>query len=147
VCSATALYTVGHSTRGLEEFLALLEHYHIRNLIDIRRFPTSSKYPHFRKEILAESLKKNGIAYYWLGDTLGGYRKGGYEAHVATEEFRRGIDEVKKIAGEGRTALMCAELLWFRCHRRYVADVLTREGNEVKHILDSERVNIHTLKV
>jgi uncharacterized protein (DUF488 family) len=141
-----SLYTVGHSTRGLEEFLALLEHYRIRNLIDIRRFPTSSKHPHFQKEILAEFLGKNGIAYYWLGDTLGGYRKGGYEAHVATEEFRRGIDEVKKIAGEGRTALMCAELLWFRCHRRYVADALTREGREVIHIIDSKRVNIHTLK-
>jgi uncharacterized protein (DUF488 family) len=143
---AIELYTVGHSTRALDEFVELLRHYQIRNLIDIRRFPISAKYPHFRKEMLESAAARSGIAYYWLGDSLGGYRKGGYEAYMASEEFKQGIEAVIGIAAGGRTALMCAELLWFRCHRRFVAEALVKKGWEVLHIFDMKRVVQHRLK-
>lgn len=140
------MYTVGHSTRSLEEFVELLKHYGITLLIDIRRFPSSKKFPWFTREFLAEALNKAGIQYRWLGEDLGGYRTGGYKAHQKTAAYRRGIEEVKRLAKTETVALMCAELLWFRCHRRFVSDTLVREGFEVVHLYDLKRTQIHRLR-
>ena len=138
------IYTVGHSNRTLEDFLALLRHYGIQQVFDVRRFPTSKKWPHFRKEALETSLPEAGIEYHHLGDLLGGYRSGGYEKYMETDDFRRGIQQLLQLAHDGRAALMCAEMLYFKCHRRFISDYLVREiGAEVRHIVDTRRVIPH----
>ncbi len=140
------MFTVGHSTRSLDDFIALLRHYGIQIVVDIRRFPVSKKFPWFTQETLQKAVEKAGIRYVWLGDLLGGYRKGGYEAYQQTETYRKGIEAVKRLTENERVALMCAELLWFRCHRRFIADTLTREGYRVVHIYDPKRSQVHRLR-
>ncbi|HDJ27440.1 MAG TPA: DUF488 domain-containing protein [Aciduliprofundum sp.] len=139
-------YTVGHSNRTLEEFIAILERFGIQLVVDVRRFPTSRKYPHFNLESLKGALESRGIGYLWMGDRLGGYRKGGYRAFAATEEFRRAVEDLVRLS-EGRVvAIMCAERLWFRCHRRFIADALVSMGHEVVHIVEPDRVYVHRSK-
>ena len=140
------IYTIGHSNRSLEEFLSLLDHYGIGLVVDVRRFPTSRKYPHFSRESLEAALSSRGIGYAWLGDLLGGYRKGGYRAYMETEEFRRGLERLLELAEGRRTAIMCAERLWFRCHRRFIADALVAMGHEVVHIVEPGREYRHRSK-
>lgn len=145
--ATSPIFTVGHSTRSLDDFIALLRHYGIQILIDIRRFPTSKKFPWFTKERLRKAVENAGIRYIWLGEQLGGYRKGGYEAYQQTPSFRKGVQEVIRLAKEEKPlALMCAELLWFRCHRRFVADTLTRAGYRVVHIYDTKRFQVHRVR-
>ena len=91
------VYTIGHSTRSLEEFVRVLKHYRIDILVDTRHFPRSRHNPQFNKELLEKELPKHKIEYAWL-EVLGGFRKGGYKKYAGTEEFRRGIDELIKIA-------------------------------------------------
>lgn len=124
------IYTLGTSTRTLEEFLDLLRDHGIRTAVDVRRFPTS-RFSHFTREALEASLRREGIGYLWLGDLLGGYRKGGYEAYMATEDFERGLSRLKAIAQEGTTAFFCSERFPWRCHRRFIALRLREEGWEV----------------
>jgi len=139
------LYTVGHSNREPEQFVQLLENHGVHQIFDVRRFPTSKKYPHFRREAMEKSLPEAGIEYHYLGDLLGGYRTGGYERYMQTEDFRRGIDALLRLAKDGQAALMCAEMLYFKCHRRFIADYLVREeGVTVLHIVDEKRVVPHT---
>lgn len=121
-----------------------LKKFEIENVVDVRRFPTSKKFPHFKKESLSEALQKDGIKYFHLGDNLGGFRKGGYRNYTKTKEFKRGLRKLIKIGKEGRTAIMCAELLFFLCHRRYIADELVKEGHQVTHII-RDRVHEHGL--
>ena len=127
------LWTIGHSTRAIEAFLALLEKDDIEVLADIRRFPTS-RWAQFKQPNLRASLVAAGVEYVHIAE-LGGYRTGGYPAFTATPEFRAGIDRLLALAAARRTAIMCAEAVFFRCHRRYVADELVRCGAEVLHIM------------
>jgi uncharacterized protein (DUF488 family) len=139
-------YTVGHSARTLPELLALLRQHGVEILVDVRRFPGSRKYPHFSQQSLEIELSRQGIRYLWLGELLGGFRSEGYRKYTETEEFRRGVQQLKSAAEIGVTAVMCAELLWFRCHRRYISEELTKRGFEVVHIIDEKRTQLHTLR-
>jgi uncharacterized protein (DUF488 family) len=141
------VYTIGHSTRPLDELIGLLGDHGVRRLADIRRFPGSRRYPHFSRESLANSLPKAGIEYVHVVE-LGGRRVPlpdspntawrndqfrGYADHMATAEFQNALDRL--VASDVPTAIMCAEAVPWRCHRNLVADELTRRGHEVIHIL------------
>ncbi|HDM43775.1 MAG TPA: DUF488 domain-containing protein, partial [Candidatus Woesearchaeota archaeon] len=136
------IFTIGHSNRSLEEFVSLLKHYGIKQIVDVRRFPTSKVVPHFKKEILKAALEKSGIEYKHI-ERLGGYRKIGYKEYVKTKEFRSALRELIELAEKKKTAIMCSEALWFKCHRRYIADELVKLGWIVKHIITKERVIKH----
>ena len=143
------VYTVGHSNRSLEEFIRLLERFRIVLVVDVRRWPTSRRFPWFERRALESALRSRGIAYAWLGDLLGGFRPGGYEAYMASDEYRKGIEVLRKlIDGEirGYVAIMCRERLWFRCHRRFIADTLASLGYRVIHIVDESRTYVHRLR-
>jgi len=86
---------------------------------------------------MEKALPERGLAYVWLGDMLGGMRKGGYEAHMQSPEFLRGIAEVRRLAGASVTSLLCAEKDFRRCHRRFIADALVHEGMKVFHIVEA----------
>ena len=144
--SGILIYTIGHSNRHLKEFVDILRAYNISAVADVRRFPTSRKFPHFSREILQSVLSILGIEYYWLGKELGGYRSGGYEKHVNSDEFLAGIDKLLALAREKVVAIMCAESLWFRCHRRFIADYLVRNNINIIHIFDERRAYPHKLK-
>ncbi|MCP8316596.1 MAG: DUF488 domain-containing protein [archaeon] len=138
------IHTLGHSTRSLEELIGLLEKHKIETLIDVRRFPTSKRYPHFNKDFLIHELSKSCINYIWL-ERLGGFRRGGYKKYLESEDFKKGIEELLDIAKKGRVAIMCAEILWFRCHRRYISNELVKLGHKVIHIIDEKRVYEHKI--
>ncbi len=127
------IYSIGHSNRHIEEFINLLKEYGIEIVIDVRRFPTS-KYAAYKKENLAELLKKNGIEYIHL-EKLGGYR-GSYEKWMHGKEWKKDYERLKEMAMNKRAAIMCAEKLPFRCHRRYIARKLAADGWRVIHIID-----------
>jgi uncharacterized protein (DUF488 family) len=141
------IYTIGHSTRSLDELVSLLRHEGITRLADVRRFPGSQRFPHFSREALQQSLPEAGIAYEHFED-LGGRRNPvrgspnialtneqfrGYADHMATPAFRAAVDRL--VAQEGRTAFMCAEAVPWRCHRNLLSDELVRRGFTVVHIL------------
>lgn len=115
----------------------------IKCLADIRRFPTSRQHPQFMKENLSQSLNDAGIGYVWLGEQLGGFREGGYGAYLATDSFREGLTQLQSLASQQPTAFMCAESLYFRCHRRFIADDLTRQNWRVLHILPDGKIHEH----
>lgn len=133
------IFTLGTSTRTIREFLEVLTAWEIRRICDVRSFPTSRRYPQFSREALSSHLEERGLDYRWMGELLGGYRKGGYRAHMETPEFRKGIEELEKAAEETATAVVCAELLPWKCHRRFIAEVLESRGWEVVHVLDANR--------
>ena len=150
----TTIYTIGHSTRTLDELVAALRGHGITTLVDIRSFPMSRRLPHFNRESLETELPRCGIACVWLKE-LGGRRKKirddspntglrndsfrNYADYMMTEEFAAGIDRLVEIAERGSTAIMCAERVWFRCHRMLVSDYLTAHGHIVLHIDDEKR--------
>jgi uncharacterized protein (DUF488 family) len=151
------IWTVGHSTRTLVEFIELLTVNNIEALADVRRFPTSRKYPHFNQDALRTSLTGVGIEYVPLPE-LGGRRRPlpdshntvwrnetfrGYADYMETEEFCSGIHRLLELARRKRTAIMCAEALWWRCHRSLIADYLKAAGICVLHIIDGENNEIH----
>ena len=147
------IHTIGHSTRELSELISALQAHKIRTLVDIRSFPMSRRLPHFNRENLEKELPKVGIEYRWLRQ-LGGRRKRiaddsphvalrndsfrNYADHMLTPEFQQGIEELLKIAETGPVAIMCAERVYFRCHRMLVSDYLMAHGHEVLHI-DNEK--------
>ena len=133
------VFTLGTSTRSAQEFLDLLAHYQIEAIADVRRFPTS-RFDHFIKESLASLLQEKGIAYLYLGEELGGYRSGGYEAYTKSAEFEAGLARLQGVAQEKRVAIMCSERLPWRCHRRHIGRALQERGWEVHHLIDIERV-------
>ncbi len=134
-------YTVGHSTKSFDDFLELCSLVGIDLIADVRRFPVSRRHPQFTRERLDPALRSCNIAYAWLGDTLGGFREGGYEEWMVSEDFERGLAELERLAGEHSVGFMCAEGLPWKCHRRFVADALVSRGHEVAHVLpDSELV-------
>ncbi len=126
--------------------MRLLQQHDIQCLVDVRRFPTSKKHPQFAKENLANSVEQANIEYHWLGERLGGYRTGGYEAYVETEAFQTGLEQLKQLGGDKFTAFMCAELPFFRCHRRFIAEELTKQGWRILHIMDKGKLYEHKRK-
>lgn len=143
------LYTIGHSTRTLDELIEALQAHSIQTLVDIRSFPMSRRLPHFNRENLEKALPQAGISYVWLKQ-LGGRRKKicddsphvalrnqsfrNYADYMLTDEFERGTAELVSLAEHSRTAYMCAERVYFHCHRMLVSDWLVAHGNEVLHI-------------
>jgi len=151
------IYTIGHSTRPLEELIALLREHGVGRLADIRRYPGSRRYPHFSRDALESSLPEHGIEYVHVPE-LGGRRKPAagssntalrneqfraYADHMAGEEFRAAVDAL--LAFEGRTAVMCAEAVPWRCHRNLLSDELLRRGVEVIHIIGRGDVKRHEM--
>ncbi len=136
------IYTVGHSSRNIEEFIPLLRKYGIELLVDVRSHPGSSRFPHFNKENLEKALSREGITYLHMPE-LGGLRRGSYADYVKTEEFKRALSKLIQLAGDSRTAIMCAERDWRNCHRRFISQELVKEGLQVIHILDMNRAEEH----
>lgn len=108
-------------------------------MIDIRRFPKSSRYPHFNKESLEKNAKAYSLDYIWLGEALGGHRKGGYEAHRLTAGYRKGLEKLEYLGQKEISTLVCAELLPWRCHRLQVSRDLEARRWRVIHIIDKKR--------
>lgn len=151
------IWTVGHSTQSAEEFLNILKHYHIKLLVDVRRFPGSRKFPWFNQEVLKQDLEAYGINYSHIGE-LGGRRKPNpdsentawrhpafraYADFMESDEFEIGVKQLELLATAQPTAMMCSEVLWWRCHRSMIADYLKAEGWEVMHILNKEKSTEH----
>jgi uncharacterized protein (DUF488 family) len=151
------IWTIGHSTRPLKTFLELLTRYQLNAVADVRRFPGSRRQPQYAQEPLRSALAERGIAYHWIA-ALGGRRRPrldspnitwrnasfrGYADHIASAEFAEGLNELLEVAGRLRTTLMCAEAVWWRCHRALIADVLCVRGIEVIHILDETHTTVH----
>lgn len=140
------VWTIGHSTLAQAELIALLKGYGIATLVDVRSFPRSRKNPQFNIEELERALPEAGLRYVWLGKEIGGFRKGGYIAYTETPEFADGLARLEGIAAGSPTAYMCAEKLFFKCHRRHISDALTRRGWKVIHIFDAKRSQAHELR-
>lgn len=104
-------------------------------LVDVRHFPRSRHNPQFNLETLQTELPRQEIAYVWMGEELGGFRGGGYLDYMRTEAFLAGIDRLTILANLRPTAIMCAEIVWFRCHRRFIAKEMARRGYLVRHLV------------
>jgi uncharacterized protein (DUF488 family) len=153
----STIWTIGHSTRPLDAFLDLLARCRLQAIADVRRFPGSRRQPQYAQAAIRDSLAGHGIAYRWL-PALGGRRRPrpdspntawrnaafrGYADHIGSTEFSAGLDELLELSAQMRTALMCAEAVWWRCHRALIADVLCVRGIEVVHILDTQHCVTH----
>jgi uncharacterized protein (DUF488 family) len=152
------IWTIGHSTREIDAFISLLEENGIKLLADVRSLPGSKRYPQFNREALGESLNAHGIRYEHFPE-LGGRRKPkpdsqntvwrnasfrGYADYMETEEFHKGVERLLAVAGEaGPAAIMCAEAVWWRCHRSLISDYLKARGVEVIHILNINKTEPH----
>jgi uncharacterized protein (DUF488 family) len=146
--------TIGHGTRTTDELASLLVTAGVSTLIDVRRYPLGRRQPHVSRERLAVELPQRGVGYEWWGEALGGRRLeagvkpprdsgwrtpsfAAYSAYMATPAFRTALAELEHRVGTGEAlALMCAETVWWRCHRRLIADALVLDGFEVEHIID-----------
>jgi uncharacterized protein (DUF488 family) len=133
------IYTLGTDRRTEEDFIEILLSYNIQYLIDVRRFP-KSKIPIFRRENLEPLLQQEKLEYHFLGQELGGFRKGGYLAYIRTEDFIRGIDILESLALQKLSVIICAERFPWKCHRKWIARELHRRGWEIEHIIDKGKV-------
>ena len=140
------IYSIGHSNRSFEEFVSILKRYRIKQVVDVRRFPMSKVVPHFNRDVLEDGLQKHKIKYVYMGDVLGGFRKYGYKDYVKTQRFMRALLKLVEISEKLPTVIMCTEALWFKCHRRYIADELVKLGWEVVHILAKDRTQRHKVR-
>ena len=151
------IWTLGHSTRTIEEFLELLKIYGIAHLIDVRRFPGSRKYPQFNKDNLETVLIKEGFWYTHI-EALGGRRKvnadskntvwrhpsfRGYADYMETSEFKAAFAKLEVLASEKKCAIMCSEAVWWRCHRSMISDQLKANGWKVIHIMGEHQEQEH----
>jgi uncharacterized protein (DUF488 family) len=156
---ARTIFSVGHSNTSLEALFARLAPHAIAALADVRAYPASRRHPHFARESLAAACAARGIAYRWLPE-LGGRRTGhgdsphvawrepgfrAYADHMDTPAFRTALAELEAMARAAPTAVLCAEALWWQCHRRLIADALAVRGWEVRHIAAGGRVDAHAL--
>jgi uncharacterized protein (DUF488 family) len=154
------LFTIGHSTRTLEELIEALRAHSIQTLVDIRAFPMSRRLPHFNRDSLEKALPEAGIRYIWMKELGGRRRKSladspnvalrndsfrNYADYMLRPEFDHAISELIKIGEPSRTAYMCAERVYFRCHRMLVSDWLVAHGHEVLHIDDAKPPKPHQL--
>lgn len=158
---APPVYTVGHGTRPLTELVEVLTGAGITCLIDVRRYPGSRRNPQFARASLEQALPEQGIGYEWRGEELGGRRSGpatsrhpawrvagfrAYADHMDTAVFRDALRSLEACAGAGeKLAIMCSERLWWRCHRRLIADALTLRGCEVLHLIGPGQAQAHRL--
>ncbi len=157
----TELLTIGHSNHSTEQLAELLQMHQVECLVDIRRFPGSRKLPHFNRESLSAALKEEGIDYEWI-EALGGRRPKrkdfaspntglrndsfrNYADYMLTDEFILGMDKLNEIAGAKRAAIMCAESVFWRCHRRLVSDFVVSNGGAVQHIFPNGDAKPHKL--
>jgi uncharacterized protein (DUF488 family) len=153
------VYTIGHSTRSAQDLLTLLREADVELVADVRAFPSSRRYPQFNRTALADWLPEAGIAYQHMPG-LGGRRKPapgspnsgwrdtafrGYADYTASDEFRSALADLERIAQDLPTAVMCAEALWWRCHRRLIADALTAHGWRVEHLGVGRPNPVHAL--
>ncbi|NLX99684.1 MAG: DUF488 domain-containing protein [Rhodopirellula sp.] len=156
------IFTIGHSSHRMGTFVWLLRKHGIEALVDIRRFPGSRKHPHFCRESLSASLQEEDIEYHWL-EALGGRRNRkktdppspnpglrdqsfrNYADYMATDGFQQGVAKLLAIVRNRRTAIMCAEGLYWQCHRRLVSDYLLANGVSVQHIFPNGEVKPHSL--
>lgn len=151
------IWTVGHSNRSIEDFLALLRAHGIRQLVDVRRYPGSRAFPHFNREALAASLRNAGIEYAHFPE-LGGRRQPrpdspntvwkdpafrAYADYMETGEFAAGLERLIEFAERSPTAIMCSEAVWWRCHRSMISDALKARGIRVEHIMSEDRTDEH----
>ena len=154
---ANNIWTIGHSTRSAEEFNEILRAHQIGAIVDVRSFPGSRRYPHFNKAELAKNLEAVAVVYSHNGQ-LGGRRRPSansnntawknasfraYADHMEGEEFKQGIEELLEVVSTTRTAIMCAEALWWRCHRSLIADYLKANGLAVIHIINGKKTEEH----
>ena len=154
------LFTIGHSTRTLDGLIETLQAHSIQTLVDIRSFPMSRRLPHFNRETLENTFPTHGIQYVWMKD-LGGRRKKSvedspnlalrndsfrnYADYMLTPEFERAVADLIKLAEHSPIAYMCAERVYFRCHRMLLSDWLVAHGHEVLHIDDAKPPTPHTV--
>ena len=156
---ARRVFTIGHSTHALEAFVALLGRHGVKRVADVRRFPGSRRNPQFAREALAGGLAADGIGYAHI-EALGGRRSvapgspnegwenaafRGYADHMASAAFAAGLAELEALAAAEPTAVMCAEALWWQCHRRLVSDALVARGWAVDHIGPGGELAAHAL--
>lgn len=154
---AGKIWTIGHSTRTAQQFNQILKAHNIEVVVDVRSYPGSRRYPQFNRTEFEQSLPRIGIEYQHK-KALGGRRKGNpeskniawknpsfraYADHLESAEFKLGISELMKLAQLKRTAFMCAEAVWWRCHRSLIADYLKAKGWEVVHIIDECKSEAH----
>lgn len=160
VVPSPTLYTVGHSTHAIERFLELLGDHRIASLADVRAYPSSRRWPQFNQEPLAEALSRAGVEYRWL-KRLGGRRQSkrvdsphvawtvsafrAYADYTDSAEFSEGLDELIAMAAAARTAIMCSEGLWWRCHRRIVSDQMVVREWAIEHIMPDGKLTAHRL--
>jgi uncharacterized protein (DUF488 family) len=154
------VYTFGHSSRSIEEFVSALRAYDVTLVVDVRRFPSSRRNPQFGGDALAGTLDEHGIEYRHL-DALGGRRSESradspndewendsfqaYANYALTEEFQEALDELVALAETAVPVIVCAEAVYWRCHRRIIADWLLARGYEVANIYDADRADEHEL--
>lgn len=155
------LLTIGHGERTLDAFLELIDDFEIAVLADIRRFPGSRRHPQFNREALAQALSRHGVRYVWF-EALGGRRRSpkgavspnaglrnsafrSYADYMQTDAFRGALEDLLDLAVQERTAVMCSETLFWRCHRRLLSDLLFARGVTVKHILGKNQLRDHQL--
>jgi uncharacterized protein (DUF488 family) len=156
------VYTIGHSTRSIAEFATLLGESGIERVVDVRAIPRSRTNPQFNRDALPASLAPLGVGYEHIAE-LGGRRSRSrgappssntfwrntsfrnYADYAGTEAFRSGLDRLRELSGERRSAIMCSETLWWRCHRRIISDYLLAEGIPVLHIMAAHKVEPATL--
>lgn len=155
------IYTVGHSNLSFEQFASLLKEFGICLIADIRRYPSSRKFPHFNRQVLCKLLAVENIEYQWF-EALGGRRHTGkndkslnvglkspgfrnYADHMGTDEFRKAVQELLSIAATSPTAVMCAEKFYWKCHRRLLSDYLVAKSIEVVHIIGPGKSSGHKL--
>lgn len=156
--AAHEILTVGHSTHPIDRFVSLLRSAGVEAIADVRRFPGSRRNPQFGADALAASLTDAGIAYHPFGEELGGRRRSqkpraespwrnaafaAYAEHMESPEFAAGLERLEALARTRRTAVMCAEALWWRCHRRLIADALAERGWRVLHVLPDAKLQPH----
>jgi uncharacterized protein (DUF488 family) len=152
-----SVWTIGHSTRSRDQFLKLLAENRLEAVVDVRRYPGSRRWPHFTRDALSEYLNRCGLLYLWCPE-LGGRRAPlgdspntawrstafrGYADYMLTEEFAAGLDRLVNLACGLRTVIMCAEAVWWRCHRGLIADVLRWQGFTVCHIMGPGSIASH----
>jgi uncharacterized protein (DUF488 family) len=155
------LLTIGHSNRAFDEFWGILKAFEVRAIADVRRYPSSRKFPHFNREALWALLDAQGIHYVWF-EALGGHRHTGknedspntglktlgfrnYADYMMTDEFQAAAHELRSLAESFFTAVMCAERLYWKCHRRLLSDFLVARGAKVAHILERGSLRLHKL--
>ena len=151
------VWTIGHSTRSIEQFIGLLKAFDIGLLADVRHYPGSRKFPHFNMDVLEVALKQNDLDYVHLPG-LGGRRRPlkdsvntawrhaafrGYADHMATSEFKQSLEQLERLASKQRTAYMCSEAVWWSCHRSLISDVLKSKQWKVWHIMDAGKATEH----